>query len=480
MTTTARGLPAGTTLSAAASAIRVGAATSTGLVEQCIAAADACDPGLGIFLDRYRDSAREAALIADAGLAAGKVVGPLHGLPLGIKDIITTREGPTTAQSLVNGPAAMSGDACVVRRLRDSGAIVMGKLSTMEFAVGAPDASKPFPVPRNPWNPERWAGGSSSGSGSGVATGAVLGALGTDTGGSIRIPAAFCGVTGLKPTFGRVPKSGCIPLGYSLDHVGPIARSARDCALLLAVLAGPSADDPSSAREPVSDYIDALTGDLEGVRIGVDRLTRIGGGSEDPALEGLFNRALDALQAQGARVTEIELPYYSELTTAEGIVLVSEAMAYHRENLRRRWMDFGAPTREYLARGAFYSASDLVQAQRARTVGRRALSNVFTQVDLIATPTTSGVAPLLDDLFAEGLEPATSFYTGYWNATGCPALSVPMGFNAEGMPLGLQIAGPPFGESCVLRAGDAYQRATDWHLRVQSPELGGRTSWHSI
>src|SRR6201996_337066 len=226
------------TITDAAAALRSGQVSSVELVSEAIAVADAADETLGVFLNRFVDQSLAAAKEADAKQAAGEELGPLHGIPLGIKDIITTSEGVSTAQSLILDPAWSHGDAEVVTRLRDAGGIIAGKLTTMEFAIGMPDFSKPFPIPRNPWNPDHWTGGSSSGSGSSVAAGMVLGALGTDTGGSIRIPAAFCGITGLMPSFGRVPKSGCVPLGYSLDHIGPMARSARDCALMLSVLAG--------------------------------------------------------------------------------------------------------------------------------------------------------------------------------------------------------------------------------------------------
>src|SRR5882757_9881193 len=243
------------TLTEAAAALRAGTTTSRRLDELALATADA----------------------ADAELAAGVDRGPLQGIPFGVKDILAMAEGPTTAQSDVLDPAWGAGrDAPVVARLKAAGAVLTGKTSTMEFAIGMPDGSKDFPVPRNPWNPATWPGGSSSGTGAGVAAGMFYAGLGTDTGGSIRIPAAFCGITGLMPTFGRVPKSGCVPLGYSLDHIGPMARSAEDCALMLQAMVGHDASDVTSLDVPVPDYLAALTGDLTGVRIGVDRLSRIG------------------------------------------------------------------------------------------------------------------------------------------------------------------------------------------------------------
>ncbi|GAA1504295.1 amidase [Nocardioides humi] len=461
------------TLTGVAAALRAGTVTSVELVQRAVAVADAQDAAVGMFVDRYTESALAAAEAADADLAAGREVGPLHGIPLGIKDIITTREGVTTGQSLVHDRDAMSGDAVVVDRLRSAGGIVLGKLTTMEFAIGAPDETKPFPIPRNPWHLEHWAGGSSSGSGSSVATGAVLGALGTDTGGSIRIPASFCGISGLMPTFGRVPKSGCIPLGYSLDHIGPMARSARDCAVMLEVMAGYDASDLCAIDVPADDYSGALSGDLSGdlsgVRIGVDRLARISGAYEDPSLPAAFDAAVAVLEARGATVVEVEVPFYAEMSTADMVIMLSEAFAYHRPDLQSRWEDYFAALRKIVGMAVFYTAADVVQAQRARTVGIRALNAVYETVDLIVTPTAAGGAMSFEDLAQGLLGLRNPSFTGYWDTTGNPVLSVPMGFTAGGLPLGLQVAGRPFEEALVLRAGDAYQQATDWHLRVPTP-----------
>src|SRR6201996_8451879 len=243
------------TLTDAAVGIREGRTTSVELTELALRMADALDQELGVYLCRFDDYALDRAAAADRDLANGVDLGLLHGIPIGLKDIIAMAEGPTTAQSLVLDEAWGRGrDAIVTERLKAAGAVITGKLTAMEFAIGAPDLEKPFPVPRNPWDPERWAGGSSSGAGSAVAGGLVLGAIGTDTGGSIRCPAAFCGVSGLLPTFGRVPNAGCVPLGYSLDHIGPLARSARDCGAILGAISGPDDRDPYAVERPVPDF----------------------------------------------------------------------------------------------------------------------------------------------------------------------------------------------------------------------------------
>jgi aspartyl-tRNA(Asn)/glutamyl-tRNA(Gln) amidotransferase subunit A len=458
------------TITDAAAALRSGETTSVELVEHAIAVSDAVDGEVGSFLARFQEQSLEAAGAVDAALAAGADVGPLAGIPLGIKDIITTSEAPSTAQSLILDPAWSDGDAVVVSRLRDAGGIVMGKTTTMEFAIGMPDPTKPFPIPKNPWDLSRWAGGSSSGSGSSVATGAVLGALGTDTGGSIRIPAAYCGITGLMQTFGRVPKSGCVPLGYTLDHIGPMARSARDCALMLSVLAGYDVSDVTAIDVPVPDYLSALTGDLTGVRIGVDRLTAVAGEAADPALAGVLDAALAELAGRGAILVDVELPLYPEMTTADIVIMVCEALAYHAPDLQTRWSDYFAATRAMVGTGVFYSAADYVQAQRVRRVGQFALAKLFDEVDLLLTPTSSAGALAFEDMPSMGRMAAASgfgaVHTPYWDTAGNPVLSVPMGFTGDGLPLGLQLIGRPFDEALVLRAGDAYQQATDWHLRV--------------
>jgi aspartyl-tRNA(Asn)/glutamyl-tRNA(Gln) amidotransferase subunit A len=459
------------TVTAAATALRAGAVTSTELVEQAIAAADRLDARFGTFLDRYADSSRAAAAAADALLASGAPVGPLTGVPLGIKDMITTCEGPTTAMSLVHDPEWNGRrDAVAVARLRAAGGIVMGKTTTAEFAIGEADEGSAFPQLRNPWAPDHHPGGSSSGTGSGVATGQFLAGLGTDTGGSIRIPAAFCGISGLMPTYGRVPKSGCVPLAYSMDRIGPMARTAADCALLLSVLAGADDSDPTSAREPVDDYPGALTGDLTGLRIGVDDMTASPAAGDDPAVPAVLAAAVEVLRAAGAEVVDVRLPLWAELNLVNVMTMFIEAATYHQPDFERQWSRYGRLTRSRIAAGLYYSATDFVQAQRVRRVGMRRVAELFTDVDLVVTPTvTAGAPPLVQPPWRGTEDGGTTVRAGYWNATGHPALSVPMGFTGDGLPLGLQIAGRPFEESTVLRAGDAFQQRTDWHARVPAP-----------
>ncbi|AHH19417.1 amidase [Nocardia nova SH22a] len=461
--------PALSGLTGAVAALRTGDTTATRLLADATAAADAHDAALGVYLRRFDERAAARAAYVDDRLAAGDPVGPLAGIPVGVKDILAHSAGPTTAQSLVLDPAwgAAEGDCAVVRRLEQAGAIVTGKVTTMEFAIGAPDPDKPFPVPRNPWNTAHWAGGSSSGSGSGVAAGMFLGAIGTDTAGSIRIPAAFNGITGLKPTFGRVPKSGVVPLGYTLDHPGPMARSAADCALLLSVLAGHDPADPYSARTPADDYPGALTGDLSGLTIGVDTLDRFADGGVDPAQPQRFSEAVAELEAAGARIVPVEVPMYRELTAVDVVVMLAEAHAYHRHTLRDRWDDYGRATRIILAGGDAVSGPDYVQAQRVRRIGRGRMAELLAKVDLVVTPTGHLGAPALADL--DQLRPMAmlaSLHTPYWNPLGNPTLALPIGTGRDGLPLSMSISGSQFDEATVLRTGDAYQRRTSHHTEI--------------
>jgi aspartyl-tRNA(Asn)/glutamyl-tRNA(Gln) amidotransferase subunit A len=462
------------TVTDAAAALRAGTVTSLQLTEAAITRADRHDEELGVYLVRFDDYARQRAVDADAELASGVDRGPLHGIPFGVKDIIAMAEGPTTAQSLVLDRGWAAGkDAPVVSRIKAAGAVITGKATTMEFAIGMVDPAKPFPVPRNPWDPATWPGGSSSGTGAGVAGGLFLAGFGSDTGGSIRIPAAYCGVSGLMPTFGRVPKSGVAPLGYSLDHVGPLARSARDCAEVLSIIAGYDPSDPDCVDRPL-DLEAALTAEsLAGKRIGVVRENHFPDNA-DPALSPAFDCAVATLVALGADVVEISLPYWEEMITADLVTMCSEAAAYHRPDLQSRWNDFFASTRATLALGGMVSGADYVQAQRMRRVAQTALAGMFGELDAMVMPTVATGSPTYESLGDEAgrLDVRALFgtiFTPYWDSVGNPALVVPMGFTAAGLPLSMQIAGPAFGEAAILGIGAAYQRRTDWHL--QTPAL---------
>ena len=459
------------TIRSAGDDLRAGRLTAVQLLTESLATADRLDPALGTWLARFDEQAMARAERADAERDAGTDLGPMHGIPIGIKDILATDEGPTTAQSLTLDPAwGDGGDGPVVARLRAAGAVIVGKTTTMEYAVGRPDLSKPFPVPRNPWNTERWTGGSSSGTGNGVASGQILGGLGTDTGGSVRLPAAYNGITGHKPTFGLVPKSGCVPLGMSYDHIGPMARSAWDCAAMLDVMAGADPSDPTTVDRPATSstagHLARIGDGVDGRRIGVIMNARLIDHSA-PATMTALDAAIARLEEAGADSRPVEIPLYDELSIGAFLALAAEALAWHRSTLAERWADYGRPTRLTLAQGALLSGADLVQIERVRRVARdRVLALMHDQdIDLLVGPTTGyGATPFTGaDPDAVAME---ALHTPAWNSTGFPALSVPMGFDDDGLPLGLQIVGRPFDDAGVLAAGHAYQQLTDHHLAV--------------
>jgi aspartyl-tRNA(Asn)/glutamyl-tRNA(Gln) amidotransferase subunit A len=454
------------TIHQAAASLRAGEITSTELTRVLLDKIAALNPTLGAYIRVIPEHALSEAAAADALFARGIDRDPLQGIPYAAKDIIATSTAPTTGNSVVLDPAWGEGyDATVIEKMREAGAVLLGKTVLNEFALGMPDADKPFPMPQNPWDLPRSAAGSSSGTGIAVASGLALGGLGTDTGGSTRGPSSFNGSTGMKQTFGRVSKFGCVPLGYSLDGINPMARSAYDCALMLNVLAGYDPKDPTTVDVPVPDYTAGLSGSVAGIRIGVP----IPYFFEQPALDAETKaavlQAIDTLREMGAVVTEIEVPYAAEAKTANTVIMAGEAYAYHRPDLAARFDDYGRYTSESLGRGALYSAADYVQAQRFRSFFRAAMTKVFETVDVIVTPTSIGPATLRSEMDPAKRIAEPSF-TGLWNLAGLPAMALPCGFSSSVLPLSMQLIGKAFDEATVFQVGDAYQRVTDFHLRV--------------
>ena len=348
--------------------LRSGRTTSVGLTEDLLARSKAAQDTIAAFITITDDAAMAAAQRADAELASGHDRGPLHGIPLGIKDIIATVDAPSTANSRVLDPAwGQRDDATTVRKLREAGAVLLGKTGLHEFAIGWPDPETGFRIPKNPWDLARTPGGSSSGTGAAVAAGLILGGLGTDTGGSIRGPAAYCGISGIKPTFGRVSKEGCVPLGYSLDNIGPMARTVYDCAVMLQVLAGFDPLDPCSVSVAVPDMLASLDGSVAGLRIGVPREHFLDVPELNAEVKQAVLAALDRLAAAGATVVDVELPHGAIAQHAQRAIMFGEAYAYHEPDLQTRPELYGKYTRQAIQQGAFYSAADYVQAQRVRS-----------------------------------------------------------------------------------------------------------------
>jgi aspartyl-tRNA(Asn)/glutamyl-tRNA(Gln) amidotransferase subunit A len=454
------------TIKAAAAGLRDGQITSVELTEGMLDRIEHLNPRLGAFIAVTGETALAAARQADADLERGLDKGPLQGIPLGVKDIIATREAPTTANShILDRSWGAHWDAPVVARLRAAGAVIMGKTVTSEFACGSPDPDNGFPMPKNPWDLEHSAAGSSAGTGIAVAAGLVLGGLGTDTGGSVRAPAAANGHTGLKVTFGRVPKFGCVPLGYSLDSIGPMARTAWDCAALLNVMAGYDPRDPTAAEQPVPDYVGALSGQIQGLRIGVPSSYFFDVPELAPEVKTAVLRGIEALERAGAVVHEVAIPHLEVAKNANNLIWASEGFAYHQQDLRTRWELYGRYTRTMIARGALFNGPDYVQAQRFRAYFKRAVTTAMADVDVLVTPTATTPAEKISEMDMQRRLLGPSF-TGMWNLIGLPALAVPCGFSSTGLPLSMQIVGKPFDEATMLRAGDAYQRLVDWQLRV--------------
>jgi len=455
------------TIQEAAAALRAGEVTSAALTETALERIGALNSQVGAFIAVNEEGAVAQAAQADADFAAGIDRGPLQGIPFALKDILATKDQPTTANSLVLDRGWGAGyDAVVSERVRAVGAVLMGKLVLSEFALGPPDEEKPFPIPKNPWALDRTPGGSSSGTGIAVSTGMILGGLGTDTGGSVRFPAAYCGHTGLKVSYGRVPKWGCVPLGYSLDSIGPMARSAYDCAAILNVIAGPDSRDPAGSLEPAEDYLAGIEGGVAGLKVGVPTEYFFDHEKLDPEEKAATEAVIATLADLGAEVVEVNLPHSDLAKEANTLTMVSEAFAYHRMDMSGgRWNDYGSRTRLIIARGAFYTAADYVQAQRFRSWYVKQAAKLMASVDVLVTPTIVEPAALSadTDMSKRLLQPS---YTGPFNLLGYPGLAIPAGFSSDlGLPLSAQIVGAPFSEALLLRIGHAYQQQTDWHLR---------------
>jgi aspartyl-tRNA(Asn)/glutamyl-tRNA(Gln) amidotransferase subunit A len=460
------------TIKEAAEQLRAGTLTSVELTTEMVNKAKAYFDSLGAYVEITEDLALEQAAAADADFKAGTDKGALQGIPLAVKDIIAMIGAPTTANSRVLDPAwgPAQGDAPVVARLREAGAVFVGKATTSEFACGNPDETKGFPIPRNPWDTTRTPAGSSSGTGIAVVAGLALGGLGTDTGGSVRGPATVNGHSGLKVTYGRVPKSGVVPLGYSLDSIGPMARSAYDCAVLLGTMAGWEPKDPNVAKAPVDDYVAALTGDVSGLKIGLPTEYFFDHPLLDPEVKAGALAAVESLVGLGATSEEFVLPHAELAKDANSLIMIGEAQSYHKRNLQTKWSSYGKWTRANLVRGAIWSASDFSQANRFRQYWSKLVAQAFEKYDVLITPSAPTPAQRPDEITPSKrlLMPS---YTGQWNLTGLPALCVPTGFSASGLPLSMQIIGKPFAEATVLKVADAFQRITDYH--VTAPSLEG-------
>jgi aspartyl-tRNA(Asn)/glutamyl-tRNA(Gln) amidotransferase subunit A len=421
---------------------------------------DRSNPTLRAFITVTAEQALQQARQADAELAAGKDRGPLHGIPMAVKDFFYTRGVLTTGGSAIYRNFVPDRDAFAVARLEAAGAVMLGKLNMHELAYGITSANPHFGAVTNPWNVKHSPGGSSGGSGAAVAAGLVYAALGTDTGGSIRIPASFCGTVGLKPTYGRVSRRGVMPLSWSLDHVGPLTSSVRDAALVLNAIAGHDPADASSSRRPVVDFVPDDDCPVRGLRIGFPQnffFERL-----DPGVELCVRGAIARLQSLGAEVKPVTLPDISAVNAVARMILLCEASAVLEPHLANRGQ-FGPDVLALLDQGRLLPATDYIHAQRLRKRMQREFARVWSSVDCLVAPTTPNTAPRIGDATVKlgGLEEdvrlATTRLVRSINLLGLPALSIPCGLSGGGLPAGLQIIGPPFEEALILRVGAALE-----------------------
>jgi aspartyl-tRNA(Asn)/glutamyl-tRNA(Gln) amidotransferase subunit A len=437
------------------------------VAEAFIARADALEPKVGAFVTRSTEQALDAAKQAEAEIGAGNYKGPMHGIPVGVKDIYWTEGVRTTSGSRVYTDFVPNRDSAAVARLREVGAYSIGKTGTVEFAFDPTGRNAHYGMPNNPWGLDRMPGGSSAGSGAGTAAGLFPISLGTDTGGSIRIPSALCGLTGIKPTFGLTSRFGVTPLSWSFDTVGPMARSAEDAAIALNVLAGYDPEDPGSAHSDKVDYMQGLDGGVRGLRIGVPR--EYVWDVIDPEMEAAFRKAMTDLEEQGAVVEEISLPELEWVPAIAAAMTTVEAATLLGDLARTRGDELDPSVLRRVQSGFFISGETYVQAARARVLFTRRMNAAFASVDLIATPTVAMPAPPQDAerMLVGGVDTAVREAllrdTRIFNVSRLPAVAMPNGFSSDGLPLSMQIAAPAFQDALALRAAHAYQQATDWH-----------------
>jgi aspartyl-tRNA(Asn)/glutamyl-tRNA(Gln) amidotransferase subunit A len=436
------------------------------LAEQLFDRIDRLNPQLNAFVTLSKESALAEARQVEADLKAGRSRGPLHGVPIGHKDLYATKGLRTTGASKQLADWVPAEDATSVAKLRAAGTVLLGKLNTHEFAYGPTNELSSFGPSRNPWDTERITGGSSGGSGAALAAGLVPLATGSDTGGSIRIPAACCGISGLKPTYGLVSRSGVLPLCWSLDHAGPMARSARDCALMLDAMAGHDPRDDASAMREKTDHLAALTGEVGGLRIGIPRGYFFA--PADPAVVAAVEAALRQLEKRGAKLVPLEIDDIAHAAAAAFVIYLSEATSWHEDTLDRTPELYDPAVRSFLELGDQVLAKDYLLAQRYRSHLGRSVARCFEQADILAMPTLPVTATPFGTTSVDLGGTGASLFGALlrncepFNLTGLPALSVPCGF-AEGLPVGLQLVGPAFADALVLNAGHAHQQATDWH-----------------
>ncbi len=458
------------TIAEAARGIAAKTLSPVELTKACLARAKRLNPTLHAFIRFTEESALAAAGAAEARQMAGTLKGALDGIPIGHKDIYDTADVPTTGHSRVLIDRVPAADATVVRMWREAGAVMLGKLATHEFAWGGPSFDLPWPPARNPWDPARFTGGSSSGTGAAVAAGLILGGTGSDTGGSIRMPAGLCGIAGIKPTYGLCSRTGVLPLAASLDTTGPMAWTVEDCALLLDAMTGHDPADPSQVDAPKPDLLSGLNDGVKGLRVGVVRNFFETDFPVSTAVRTGIHHLADTLKSLGAAVVDVQLPSLQSFNAPGWLILMSEAYAVHEPWLRTKFRDYGAFLRERLAMAAIVSAGDYIQAQRRRRELCDEVAKVMQSCDLLLSAAQPSEARPIGQM-TKWASFETPNFTIPFNLTGQPGLTVCTGFGEGGLPVGAQIIGRHFEDATVLRAGHAYEKATAW--RARRPALAG-------
>jgi aspartyl-tRNA(Asn)/glutamyl-tRNA(Gln) amidotransferase subunit A len=456
------------TIAEASAAIAAKTLSPVELTEACLARVEALDATLHAFIRVEAEGARAQAKAAEARIMRDGPRGPLDGIPFAHKDIYCTAGIPTTAHSRVLQDHVPTEDATTVRLLAQAGVVMLGKLSTHEFAFGGPSFDLPWPPARNPWNPDHFPAGSSSGTGAAVASGMVLGGTGSDTGGSIRGPAALCGITGIKPTYGRCSRAGVLPLAQSLDHTGPMAWTVEDCAILLQAMAGHDPADPASADVPVPDFRARLGRGVKGLRIGLVRHFHEVDTPVSPATLAGIEAAAAFFKAEGAEVRDVVLPPLAEYNAAGWLILLAESFAVHETWMRRDPGLYGELMRDRLVLGGLLSAADYMTAQKKRRELIAATQAATAGLDLLLTASAIGEAPRIDAVPKWAFMEKPGF-TMPFNVTGWPAITLCTGFGEGGLPVAMQLVAKPFAEPLLFGAAEAYEAAHGW--RAKRPVL---------
>ncbi|MGE0224386.1 MAG: amidase [Acetobacteraceae bacterium] len=452
------------TIAEAAKQIAAKTVSPVELTQSCLDRISRLDGTLNAFLLVTAERALADAKAAEARVMAGTSKGKLDGIPIAHKDIYNTAGIRTTGHSRLLQDNVPAEDSTVVRRWAESGAVLLGKLATHEFAMGGPSFDLPWPPARNPWNPAHFTAGSSSGTGAAVASGMILGGTGSDTGGSIRGPAALCGIAGIKPTYGLCSRTGVLPLSFTMDHTGPMAWTVEDCALLLQGMAGFDPADPASADRRVPDFTADLNKGAKGLRIGVVRHFFETDHPVSPATRKGIDDALDVFRDLGAEVRDVTLSPMIEYHAVGSIILTSEAYAVHEPWLKSRFNDYGELFRDRIGLGAFIRGVDYVQAMRRRRMLCAEVRDAMADLDILVSASQPGEAPLIDAVPKWGNLEKPSL-TMPFNVTGSPAMSVCTGFGEGGLPVCMQLIARPFDEVTLFRAGHAYETATEWRKR---------------